>query len=92
MSRGITSRSVLLSESPIDEFDGCTIEQVGRALNKSRANAYGWLVSHGYRLRDGYARQIKTVNEIEDEINARSVNYGPCFRCGCRICGCGRRG
>ena len=91
MSRGITSMRVSLSESPLGEFDGCTIEQVGRALNKSRANAYGWLVSHGYRLRDGIVRQIKTVNEIEDEINARPVTYGPCFRCGGRVCGCGRR-
>lgn len=74
-------------------FDGLGLNEVAQRIGKEKSAARAWLYHRGYSSRDGKTvRKLKTVTEIEDEINARSVTPGPCFKCGCRVCACGGRG
>jgi hypothetical protein len=88
MSRGITgSAEIAYGPDPL----GIAGLPLDAALNRAGIKRHA-MYGRGYRVCDGIVHRIKTANEIEDEINARSVTYGPCFRCGGRVCGCGRRG
>lgn len=90
MSRGIAGRVEIASGDGVG-LDGLTVTEAAMRLGQP-LNRKDWLYGRGYRIVEGRLRRIKSVNEIEDEINARPVTYGPCFRCGGRVCGCGRRG
>ena len=67
---------------------GMTVAEAKAALGKSHVTRIDWPHGTGYRIVAGRMHPIKSINEVEDEINARTVTLGPCFRCGCRECCC----
>lgn len=89
MGRGFTGNVEIAASDGVG-LDGLTFTEAAIRLGQPIGRK-DWLYGRGYRLIEGRLRRIKSVNEIEDEISARSVTYGPCFRCGGRVCGCGRR-